>query len=673
MLPSGYIPCVGIVPAYYGYINTGIVTKSTYTIDALFSGLQIGIYLFGARNTNSNSSAGQINYYADGTGQSYIGYANQRLSLGSDGEFGRNMQHIHFDGNAIEAICGGRMAKLTGATTTFTGTQPMYILALNSAGSYVNGGGSGCFHGMKIYENGSLIAHFVPAYDEANDKYGAYELVNNTFINLSSTYASTYYNRTLYRVDVNHTQGGNAYVKLLNGELVTSVFGADHDAGSGYDMCQLVAVSDPGYCFKNWTDSGGTIISTDEKYTLATTANITVTANFIKKTDIKAWLGYKCFSIKNVTASETPSYRDDIYADVISASVKVDGMQTSATTITVKSVPSAYSSGRPIFIMNPMGKCVYQGVIQNIEDNKITCREPLNVFDVEFLMTTSDSYLDNPLLSGVGSLMSYARQGNSTNTYVTNENVLQDRKFNRISIIQNNLMPLDNDKIAHYTMPSLDSNTVANVESYIMDLFNDFGVYVSSSLGVNSVYQAHDLQLRPSYYKELDSIKISDNVENISNVSIEMEDVETTVLVVFNKEGTTLRGYIGMKNDGSTMSFTYETADTELQNLIGYDNYKVKVVMTSDDMDSVIAQNLTNAKYNHKISFDLSLDNSLFDVDSFQIGQPVEFYYENKMYESIVTSVSYDIKENDDQIHSMKVVLGKVRSSLTSKLNLGRA
>ncbi len=94
--------------------------------------------------------------------------------------------------------------------------------------------------------------------------------------------------------------------------------------------------------------------------------------------------------------------------------------------------------------------------------------------------------------------------------------------------------------------------------------------------------------------------------------------------------------------------------------------------MTDDNIKTVVEQYLSNAKYNHKITFNLDLDSDLYSLDALNIGRRVTFYYKNKIYNSIVTGLEWELPTNMEDPHTVKVILGKVRNKLTTKLNLGK-
>ena len=178
MLPSRYISTVYLPTTTNCYFDTGVFPSNTLDIDAIFRTPDTGnTYLFGARNTNSNTSAGQTNLLVAST--SYIGYASARISVS-------NMSGKTFfakRGNGFETTSGTFVNDKTGATTEFTGTRSMYILAMNNAGT-PNYGSSpvGGVYSFAILQNGTKIKDYFPVYDTQSQTFGLYAFVNNVFL-----------------------------------------------------------------------------------------------------------------------------------------------------------------------------------------------------------------------------------------------------------------------------------------------------------------------------------------------------------------------------------------------------------------------------------------------------------------------------------------------------------
>ncbi len=675
MLPSEYIAVSGLSLSYGAYINTGVTPSSEYTIDALFSGLPNGGYVFGARNTNSTTSAGQYNLYTSQSATSYFGYRSARISLTDHLMDLLGFVHVHSESYQIEVVSANAyVVSIEGNTTAFTGTQPMYIGCMNNAGS-PSSSGSCTLHGFKIYEDGTLIHDFVPCYSTLESAYGVYDTVDEVFIRRSSSIIP------LYLLTIEATQGGSAYCHTLHEDFVKQVYAGSRSITSGYNYARLVAIPDAGYSFINWTDSNGNIVSTDAEFEYSAASTETLTANFIKETSLNATTGYKCMGIKYGEYMYS-SLQDDFYSEVISAGIKEDTMQKSTSTIVLKNVPSVYQANMPVVLFNPKGRPVFLGVIQSIEGNTLTCREPMSIYDDDFLFHVNTSLMNSinltlySVMYGATNYMDWARNRNTDNG-LGDTNPLQQRKLYPFFSSYNQIMNLNESRVFNVRLPKKDSVSISNLEDYLLSLFDDFGIYVRTSLKVGKRYPtspsvSHYFEMIPTYIKDFETLKLSDNVENIQNVAVNIEEAESTVLIIYNSAGTSVRAYVGMQTDGSLKTFNASSTEAELQKFVGYDRYRVKAISSDDDMATLKAQNLSNSMYNHKITFTLGLDGKLFDIDTLKLGQPVDFYYKDKLYSSVITGLSFNINENDDVIHSVNVTMGKVRTSLTSKLNLGK-
>ena len=127
-----------------------------------------------------------------------------------------------------------------------------------------------------------------------------------------------------------------------------------------------------------------------------------------------------------------------------------------------------------------------------------------------------------------------------------------------------------------------------------------------------------------------------------------------------------------MQTDGTITEMVID-ANNPIESFIAYSDCRTAVVLSDDRIQTLVEQYLSNSKYNHIITFDLDLTSELYQFSDFTIGRRVQFYYENKVYESVVTGKEYALAENEGSIKSMKVTLGKVRKKLTDKINLSKA
>ena len=80
-------------------------------------------------------------------------------------------------------------------------------------------------------------------------------------------------NRVAYNIDAT---SANETAGTVNG-------GGTYGQG---DLCSLIATPNPGYTFLSWSDSNGTVISTEAEYSFFVTENRTLVANFLTGTDV---------------------------------------------------------------------------------------------------------------------------------------------------------------------------------------------------------------------------------------------------------------------------------------------------------------------------------------------------------------------------------------------------
>lgn len=661
-LPSGYKYLSAL--ALTTYLNTGVNPSDDLEIDFLFSGdaTMTGGYLFGARNSNSNTSAGQYNLYYTSGGTSYFGYRSARVNLGSftiDGGLqGYVPTHFYGLNNSMQWNTGNNLITNQGATGTFTGTRTMYLGGLNNAGS-VSNALNYCVHALSIKQGGTLVRNYIPCvYSNA---VGLYDTVNGTFTALSTS--RTPY---AYLVTINDNTGGTGFAKTWDGELTKEIYcGGSGFYVKGYSYATLVASAEDGYEFQNWTDGNGNVVSEKAEFSYKPTTASTLTPNFRKIANIDLNMNYQL----KVYEYGTLSIRHETVA-VRSASVKTDALQKTSSTFELESVPSTLIKNSIVSLHSPKGKQLYIGVVNAIEGNTITCREAMSIYDREYVFSQSAMPSGNALVYSLESLMQRADYSNFVVSGL--DNLLHRRFTNTMPLQSDNtslnakhkqLLSPDHANNPNFTIPALDQTETKNLEDYLFEMFNDYGIYIDVA---ESDTDKSRIEFYPFYYKLGENLTISNNYEDVTDVEVVVEDQEANVLVLYNSTGATQRGIYASRTDGST-----EEVVSPYTNYLAYTDYKSKVVMSDDNVIDVINQNLSNAHLNHKITFNVALG-GLYRAEDFYIGRPIQFYVGDKLYQSVITSVAFDIAENQERIIGAKITIGKVRTNLTSKLNLGK-
>ena len=644
LLPNGYTQCRWVGGVY----DTGVYPSNTLTIDALVekSALSQTGFVFGARNTNSTTSAGQTNLNIAAT--TYFGYASARVSMGTH-LVSETKMHIHVDRNVLEVGTSTQIFTGTGATTSFTGTRTMYISALNNAGAIYQPIGI-AIYGFIIYENGVKTKEFVPCYDETNSEYGLYDLVGGTFVHaLQNPIGST------YDVSIQSSQGGGGYIKTEFGNVLSE------NMGGGI----VKAVADNGYVFKEWQDGNGNVISTEDTFDFDPTADTILVPIFDKITDVQLKMHYVARVLERPTSTGLP-----IELKVISASINEDGLQRATSTIEVDEIPSTVGEGQAIFLYSPKNKPTYAGVIESIEGNVLNCREPSSFFDRDYLFKSG--ILDETNYNVIYGLYQLMQKGQTARNFIDTDQLLSDwltsQTYFAIWSARNWHYDLyvKNEDNANVVFPTISGVEGKNLEDLIFESCG-FGIFIRAWKGI-SLFDGHEVMyLLPYFYKNNDMITLSDNLENIKDVEIVNESQEDTVLVVYNEAGTTLRGMYGVTTDGQIGEYSSGVSDQ----FIGEDEYKGSLILSNDNINTIIAGNLSNANLNHKINFTIDF-NGQITFDMVGVGVPVEFYVGSKLFKSVITAISYEIAPNVEEVQQARITLGNVRTNLTSKLNMGR-
>ena len=444
------------------------------------------------------------------------------------------------------------------------------------------------------------------------------------------------------------------------------------------------AVADEGYAFLNWTDQNGNIVSTNEELgNFSATQSMVLTAHFVKKTDELQVNPYQLKGIAYGTPSKLANddaRKDLFYTFVESFTINEDTLGKTTSTVVCREIPSAYQTNMPVVLYDNFGKKIWVGLIETIEGNVLTCREPLSIFDVDFqFINTSTTSFDGDYLrnltatAGINAMFLRENLLPTANYTLAqnNPNALTQRKYRAINGISNSIdVSYEKNGNLFVSLPEIYEISISNAEDYLFEIMSQFGLGIYEQILDTQSWQRITIYVEnPLKYRKL---VLGDNNDFISNINVTSELQECNNLVIFNEAGTSARGTYGMRNDGSVLKVPGGLGNADNPNFLGWQNCKAKVVMSDDKINTLIAQYLTNSFYNHKITFDIELNNKMVRLDDFKMGRRVDFHIGDKLYHSIVTGRAYSLKENEKEIQRATITLGNVRTSLTSKLNLGK-
>lgn len=682
MLPSGYeyadLVCREITATSSPYFDLGLVASSGIDISMLFNcdGGNSSMYVFGARETASTSSAKQLNLLFAGSSTSYLGYASTRHSLGTklyENE-GKSMQK---DANVFTFNVENKdIVEVTGATTTFDGTKNLYLFALNNAGSPSFGSapnqGILSFACVRILTSGALTHDLIPVYDTVNNEQCLYNRVNGTVIQKSGSGDWNWRGSTHCLLTLESDAGGYALAHT-NADIETdklychinSSFSFSERRDGGWYGTQIDAYENNGYSFVGW-EMNNQIISTSKRIFVQLSADTTIRAKFVKNAEDPK---NQCYLMCYIYGSQAQQDMSGVltYIPVRSASIKADGLAKSTSTITVNDVPSGVMVNSIVALRNPRGKILYIGVIKSIKDNVLTCREPLSLFDTEFLFHPTNGKTSSLMESLRLYMQSFVLGYPSSKNIDAEKNASVIRMALNVMYALSTRLSIDPALNMNITAPVIDNANVKNLEDHLLEAFNDFGIYIDAYFTNPGGQWLEFLVSNPRLQSAL---LLSNNSEAVTDVTVDVEEMENTSLVVFDSTGATFRGIYSVKNDGTITNYNYPPTDES--SFVAYNSCKPKIVLTDDAIKTVVEQYLSNAKYNHKITFNLDLDSVLYSLDALNIGRRVNFYYKDKVYNSIITGIEWNLPENTEDPINVKVILGKVRNKLTTKINLGK-
>ena len=312
--------------------------------------------------------------------------------------------------------------------------------------------------------------------------------------------------------------------------------------------------------------------------------------------------------------------------------VSRDLLAEASSTFDVVSVPKEVEEGDVMGLLDPYGKTIYYGVVKSIDSTSIQCNQIFYLFDGDWLYRVPETKtIEEAVLDII------------QNDFKLSKDPLMAKKFNfdlSCTTSVTGVLPVD------------DKNTVKNFKDYLYDIYEKYGILLEFEIpfgeGMPSI---HILK------KEYSRYLVSNNVNAVKNVHITQEVASTNKLLVYSKEKELRASYYSTPS-----GITTDAADeTRLQSI------KTKIVFSDDELDTVVANYLQTQIYNHLITFDLTLNNKIYDFYKLELGQEIEFFYSGKTYHSVLTGYEL-VKHKKKGLSSVTLTCGLVRVNLDRKL-----
>lgn len=315
---------------------------------------------------------------------------------------------------------------------------------------------------------------------------------------------------------------------------------------------------------------------------------------------------------------------------ITSIDIKRDILTKATSDFKVVEVPNAINEGDVFGVYDDFGKIVYLGVIKSVDDNNIQCDQIISIFDDKWKWRNPN---ENTIERKIKAIID--------NDYANSSDALEKEIFNDFNI--STISSTYND------LQSEENNYVVNFMQFLFDIYESYGIMVDIDVSFNAVAPTIKIG-KPSY----PVIKLGNNNQVLRNFEIIRETQETNKLVVYEKDGKTLRGTYYATPSGITINS---------ESLDRLTDINTQIVCSDDEIEDIIASNLSEQMYNHKITCQLVLENKLYDFNKFNLGQQFDIYNDGVLYNSILTGYKIRI-DNAGKASVVDLVFGKVRYSL---------
>lgn len=428
-------------------------------------------------------------------------------------------------------------------------------------------------------------------------------------------------------------------ITLTANITTASIYQSKQEANVG-ESVTIYARPLPNYSFSYWSDG-----SRDNPRNITVSTDIELSAIYIKERESNAIYQYRGFIKEQIDLTSKPK----AFVTVRSFSVTEDLLTTSKSTFNVLTMPDNINIGDVFVLYDPKGKTVYNGVINSISDLTIECNQMISFYKGTWIYNVRPSAsLEQEIALLLGD---YAQGKMYKSTYIDRSVA---RRLGGITIRYEAgttvHLPTDLDDKENEKMTSQD------MEKFLYSLYKDYEIMLVFEIN----YEGQNyVTIKKSTY---DSIKVGNNNRAITNMLPVQTVEETNRLIIYSKDKEYRKTYIATINN--------EIVE-EPTTLVGRFNItNTKIVYSDDEFADLIASNLPNTMYNHKITFSLLLKNFLYDFDDFKLGMEMEIFYGDEYYKSIYTSYKM-AKDENVNVSTVEITCGLVRTALTKKLSLG--
>lgn len=316
----------------------------------------------------------------------------------------------------------------------------------------------------------------------------------------------------------------------------------------------------------------------------------------------------------------------------LSFDVGRDLLSEATSSFEVLEIPEGTCEGDMLGLVDPFGVIIYQGVVIRMEEQMIETNQIEALFEDNWIYRVPGYETIEESVINIIDL-----------DFKKNSDPIMQKKYS---------FELRQGSSTVNGFPTKQEHTVENFKNFLYGLFDTYGIRcffdIPFTEGIPGIEVAK---------KEYVPLKVGDNANMIRNLAVTTEVKETNKLVIYSKEGILRKIYYG----------TSKGISEDKTDLNRIQRIKTKFIFSDDEIDTVLADNLSENMYNHKITFDLILKNKIYDFKQIKLGQPIQIWEKGKCYDSILTGYELHREENKE-LEKVSMTCGKVRVDLDKKI-----
>lgn len=338
---------------------------------------------------------------------------------------------------------------------------------------------------------------------------------------------------------------------------------------------------------------------------------------------------------------------------VMAFDINEDGLAKATSTFDVAEMPDNIAVGDIFNLCAPQGMRIYVGVIDKIEDLKITTSQAQAYYKGQWVYQTRPD-----ITTGIGhEIMNVMTDYMNGNYYNSTSYDQQVRYRNSHSLFDTNTSFML-DSIGDISGNLPEDDRTMDFEDFLYECADRYniGYYANGFLQKTAGMPFSDTLTIES--KRIPNRVISDNSRYISNAEIISTTQEVNRLEVYSNEKALRQVYYA----------TTESVTTNANDPLRIYPVVTKIVFSDDDLNAIKEANIQAKTYNHQLKFDVELGNPYFDNTlTWRFGYPFTVSIQGHVFDTMLTGRKITKDANKD-LTKITFVCGKARTSLTKKL-----